>query len=74
MSDQDLFTEALNGKVGKCRIFDSRAIGTHFCDYYAKVQDSSGAYQGLPDSYGSGCLVAPLEPKGVGICWVSQYL
>lgn len=67
LSDEALFQAGLAGKVGKCYIGDSRKA-SHFCDYYAKTA-KFGQSVGLPDAYGSGCLVAPSAPKRISVCW-----
>ncbi|MFZ4715184.1 MAG: hypothetical protein ACOYL6_15790 [Bacteriovoracaceae bacterium] len=70
LSDAELFKAGLNNKVGSCYIADSRGNG-NFCDYYAQTRKPGLQGIGLPHGLGSGCLVAPYEPKGVGNCWSS---
>ena len=66
LGDTELFNLGLKNKVGKCFIFDSRTNG-NFCDFYA--QTSKKGNLGLPSGSGSGCLVAPSQPKHIDYCW-----
>ena len=65
LSDTELFNLGLKNKVGKCFIFDSRSNG-NFCDFYA--QTTKVGNLGLPSGSGSGCLVAPTQPKQIDYC------
>ena len=69
LSDQELTKAAFNGKTGKCVIVDATNCPQCFCDYYAQTSKAGLAGNGLPHGYGTGCIVAPESPKGVGVCW-----
>ena len=67
LSDQALFDTALAGRTYNCRV--TRGASTAACDLYATAGLASGTFTGLPDLYGSGCVVAPDFPKRVNTCF-----
>jgi hypothetical protein len=69
LSDDELVKAAQNGKTGKCYIADAKDCSQCFCDFYAKTSKKGLSGEGLPNGYGSGCIVAPDSPRGVDICW-----
>jgi hypothetical protein len=68
MSDQILFNAALNMQTGKCYLSDARNCKSCACNYYAKILNPP-VNPGLPDKYGTGCLVDPNLPKNMTTCF-----
>lgn len=66
LSDQGLFDAALAGRTFNCRI--SRGTSTTACDLYATAGLDNGTWTGLPDLYGTGCVVGDF-PKAIRTCW-----
>ena len=67
LSDQGLFDAALSGRTFNCRL--SRGALSTACDFYATATLDNGTSIGLPDLYGSGCVVGPDFPKAINTCW-----
>jgi hypothetical protein len=68
LSDQALYDAAVQRRVGQCFIVLC-STSNCACDLYAKVSINSTTSAGLPDLYGTGCVVAPDFPKGMNICF-----
>jgi hypothetical protein len=69
MSDEELYKAASSGKAGKCAIYDAKDCKECFCDAYVKTTKTDPNGRGLPDNYGSGCLVAPDAPRRIDFCF-----
>lgn len=69
LPDAILFDLAVKQKVGKCYITLCPSISCGVCDMYAKIKLSATTSSGLPDNYGSGCVVAPDYPKHWSTCF-----
>jgi hypothetical protein len=69
LSDKALYEAALSRRVGRCFISTCKPDQSCSCDLYAQVSLDEGKSVGLPDLYGTGCVVAPDMPKKICTCW-----
>lgn len=68
LPDDALYNAAVQKRVGQCSIGICTTTGCA-CDLYARVAINSTFVIGLPNLYGTGCVVAPDFPKRMNICW-----
>lgn len=70
LDDLELISFAMEKKIGSCSVSDARSCKNCACDWYVKTsKHKESLKQGLPGEYGTGCVVAPHDPKQMKTCW-----